>query len=127
MQPRRILVVADERTSDWICRTLKQRGLAVTATAAEDGDQKLKEPAFDLIVVELKTPEAAIFIKQVRNSFRAHETPLLAIGEWGTGQPTLALSSGADAYEPTPIDATRLADAVERILNQRVAVVGMSE
>ena len=43
-------------------------------------------------------------------------------GQRGTSQARtlqLALSQGADAYEPKPVDAARLVDAVERLLGTK--------
>lgn len=127
LQPRRILVIADENLSGSLRKTLEGRGFAVNVAAVRDDLNQEVPFHFDLVVVDLDTGRASNFIEHVRTTFRRNGTPILALGRWGTGQPTLALSSGADAYEPTPIDSKRLTNAVERLLNQRAAVVGMSE
>lgn len=124
MQPRQILIVSDKRSADSFGRTLHQAGFDVAEGTYERASQELLESRFDLIVVDLDHGQGADFIRGVRKIVRLNGTPVLALGSWGTGQPTVALSAGADAFEPTPIDATRLADAVERILNKRAAVVG---
>ena len=66
-------------------------------------------------------------IKRIRTAPTLNSTQVLVVGEWGTGKPTVALSAGADAFEPTGIDAMRVVDAVERLLNKRAAVVGINE
>ena len=45
------------------------------------------------------------------------------MAEWGTGEPTLALSAGADAYEPVGarIGSSRLITAIERLLSRQAA------
>jgi len=40
----------------------------------------------------------------------------LTVAQWGTGQATIALAQGADAFEPKPVEADRLVDAIERLL-----------
>ena len=127
MHPRRILVVADESFSSSLRTTLEKRGFVVAVAIVGDLNQELPASQFDLIVVDLDAGQGADSIRHVRKIVRLKGTPMLALGRWGTGHASLALSAGADAYEPTPIDAVRLADAVERILNKRAAVVGMSE
>jgi hypothetical protein len=46
---------------------------------------------------------------------------LLVIAEWGTGQASLALAQGADAFEPWPIETDRLISAIDRMLHQHAA------
>jgi len=47
----------------------------------------------------------------------------MVIAEWGTGQPMLALSHGADAFEPKPVDEPRLLAAVKRLLRPNMVMV----
>lgn len=128
MQPRRILVVADGASSDSIRQALQQRGFDISATdSCAKAGQQLSESRFDLVLIDLEVAQAAEFITQVRNISSSKGTSVLAIGTWGSGQPTIALTAGADAFEPTPVSAERLVDAVERILHKRAAVVRMNE
>ena len=123
VEPHRILIVSDEAPSRVIRGALEERGFSVTNA----GDRRtayasLLESPFDLVVVDLVQPDCgAEFVGRVRATPKLSETFVLTIAEWGTGQPTLALSQGADAYEPKPIDATRLVSAVERLLYQEKA------
>jgi DNA-binding response OmpR family regulator len=64
------------------------------------------------------------FIKRVRATPQLAGILILIIAEWGTGEPTLALSAGADAYEPNEtkhIDPNRLVTSIERLLHRQVA------
>jgi len=86
----------------------------------------LLESQFDLIVIQSAgSPRDGIeFIKRVRATPRLTGILILVIAEWGTGEPTLALSAGADAYEPNepkPIDPSRLHTSIERLLSRQVA------
>ncbi len=115
---QRILIVSDEAPSSVIRGAFEERGFLVTNA----GDRRaaydsLLESPFDLVVVDLAKAEyGAEFLGRLRATPKLSKTFVLTLAEWGTGQPTLALSQGADAYEPKPIDATRLISAVERLL-----------
>src|SRR2546426_5156709 len=117
---QRILIVSEEAPSRVIRGALEERGFSVTSA----GDHRtayasLLESPFDLVVVDLAKPDyGAEFVGHVCATPKLSKTFVLTLAEWGTGQPTLALSQGADAYEPKPIDATRLVSAVERLLYQ---------
>jgi len=123
VEPQRILIVSDEAPSRVIRGALEERGFSVTNA----GDRRtayasLLESPFDLVVVDLAQPDyGAEFVERVRATPKLSETFVLSVAEWGTGQPTLALARGADAYEPKPIDATRLVSAVERLLQEEKA------
>jgi CheY-like chemotaxis protein len=67
-------------------------------------------------------PDAIDLIVKIRASPELRQTPLLAIADWGTGLPTLALSNGADAFEPKPVAATRLIAAIGRLLDSNRAM-----
>jgi len=87
---------------------------------------RLLKSKFDLIVIESTQParDSIEFIKRVRATQQLAGILILIMAEWGTGEPTLALSAGADAYEPTetkPIDQNRLVTSIERLLHRQVA------
>jgi len=87
---------------------------------------RLLNSKFDLIVIESTQParDSIEFIKRVRATQQLAGILILIMAEWGTGEPTLALSAGADAYEPTetkPIDPNRLVTSIERLLHRQVA------
>ena len=120
---QRILILSDEAPSRVIRGALEERGFSVTnASNRHTAYASLLESPFDLVVVDLAQPDnGAEFVGRLRATPKLSETFVLTLAEWGTGQPTLALSQGADAYEPKPIDATRLVSAVERLLFQAKA------
>jgi DNA-binding response OmpR family regulator len=115
---QRILILSDEAPSRVIRGALEERGFSVTnASNRHTAYASLLESPFDLVVVDLAQPDnGAEFVGRLRATPKLSETFVLTLAEWGTGQPTLALTQGADAYEPRPIDATRLVSAVERLL-----------
>src|SRR5947209_5756199 len=119
-QSQRILLVSDEEADRFLPAALEQRGFEVTVTRdTEEAHHQLLRSEFDLAIIDLAEAINAVeFVRRVRATPKLNKTFLLAIAEWGTGQPTLALSQGADAYEPKPIDAPRLVAAVERLLRQ---------
>ena len=84
---------------------------------------RLLDSHFDLIVIESARPALGgiEFIKRVRATPQLTGILILIMAEWGTGEPTLALSAGADAYEPKPFDASRLITSIERLLSRQVA------
>jgi DNA-binding response OmpR family regulator len=85
--------------------------------------QRLTDSEFDLVVIDLADAPAGIeFIKRVRSMTKSTRTLLLVLVEWGTGGATLALSQGADAYEPKPLDTSRVLASVERLLGGRIAL-----
>jgi DNA-binding response OmpR family regulator len=125
----RVLFVAPQIPDDVTRRTLEKRGLAATY---EDDWQKawgqLVGSDFNLVIAYLGKDEDAInFIRRMRETESMKATPVLAVGEWGTGGPILALSQGADAYEPTPIQAERLATSIERLLTERALAASQTE
>ena len=121
VEPQRILIVSDEAPSSVVRGAFEARGFLVTSA----GDHRtaytsLLESPFDLVVIDLAQPDCgAEFVGRVRATPRLSKTFVLTLAKWGTGQATLALSQGADAYESKPIDATRLVSAVERLLHRK--------
>ena len=124
-----ILFVGGAKLDGSVRRRLEQKGFAVSV-AKDSGSafELLAASLIDLVIVELdKRENGANLIRQLREVPGTRATRLLAIAEWGTGLPTVALAAGADAYEPAPIDPERLIDAVQRVLHKRAAVVGMND
>ena len=120
---QQILIVSDHTPEESTRATLEQRGFAVTlAPDLESAYGQLLGSVFDLVIVDVAhAPEGVEFVRRLRATPRLNQTFVLTLAEWGTGQTTLALTAGADSFEPKPIDATRLVAAVERLLRQRVA------
>lgn len=126
---RRVLFVAPQIPDEVTRRTLENRGLAATyENNWQDAWGQLADAEFSLVIADLGRDEDAInFIRRMRATERTKAMPVLALGEWGTGGPTLALSQGADAYEPTPIQAESLATSIERLLTERARAASPTE
>jgi DNA-binding response OmpR family regulator len=86
----------------------------------------LLDSHFDLIVIESDgaARDNIEFIKRVRATPQLAGILILIVAEWGTGEPTLALAAGADAFEPIdaqPFDPSRLIPSIERLLGRQMA------
>ena len=123
-----ILFVGGAKLDGSVRHRLEQNGFGVSAVkGSAPAIAQLTDSLIDLVIVNLdETEDGARLIKQLREVLGTKATRLLAVAEWGTGVPTVALAAGADAYEPAPIDPDRLVDAVRRALHKRAAVVGMN-
>jgi DNA-binding response OmpR family regulator len=98
----------------------------VAASDFTEAYAQLLDSIFDLIVIESTERSASSieFIRRVRATQQLAGILILMLAEWGTGEPTLALSAGADAYEPNetkPINSNRLVTSIERLLHRQVA------
>lgn len=121
----RILVVSNSRVGS-LRRSLNARGFAVTfeQNPREAFDQ-LTRSSFDVVVIDsISTTDACEVIKRIRRVATFKAIPIVVFGEWGTGQPSLALSAGADAFEPAPVEAARLVEAITRLPKRRAAAAG---
>jgi CheY-like chemotaxis protein len=123
-RPQRIIIVGDDAAERNLIRgALEERGFAVTVVG--DGVTAVRElfkSNFDLVVMNLATADDSVELtKQIRARPDLANTLLLVIAEWGTGQASLALAQGADAFEPWPIETDRLISAIDRMLHQHAA------
>lgn len=120
----RILIVSDDVQYDFMRAAVEARGFEVTVAHDHEGaHRRLLESPFDLVVIDIaETSRDIAFIQRLRVTPKLSKIFVLALGEWGTGQPTLALSQGADAYEPKPVNTERLIASVERMLRRQRAV-----
>lgn len=121
---QQILIVSEDVGSERLRSALADRGFEVTiAENAATGYDSLVASGYDLVVAVLEDPVAGVnLIQRIRAEVRLERLLVLAVAEWGTGQATLALAEGADAFEPKPIDADRLVKAVERLLRPSMAM-----
>jgi DNA-binding response OmpR family regulator len=128
-QSRHILFVSRELLDEATHRALEERGwLLALVPDLEPAYRRLNKTQFDLVILDLtKSTDGISFLKRVREAELTKAIPVLVLGEWGTGAPSLALSQGADAYEPKPIQAERLATSIERLLTERAVAVGWNE
>jgi DNA-binding response OmpR family regulator len=120
----RILIVSADAQFDFMRAAVEARGFEVTVAHDHEGAyRRLLESFFDIVVIDLAEASRAIeFIQRLRVTPKLSKLFVLALGEWGTGQPTLALSQGADASEPKPVNTERLIAAVERMLRPELVV-----
>ena len=120
MAVKKILIVEDDdETRELMCQALARQGYEVTT--AEDG-VKGYELALslrpDLIITDIYMPAAdgAHLLRHVRDTPELAATPVIVSTGYGTGGATLALSQGADAYEPKPVRPDNLLATVRRLL-----------
>lgn len=120
----RILIVSGDARFVSTCDTLGGRRFTVeTATDFKTAFSGLLNSPFDALIINLaKGTEGIDFIKRVRNNPKLSSIPILVTTKWGTGYATLALSAGADAYEPAAYDAEALMAALKRLLTRAHAV-----
>jgi CheY-like chemotaxis protein len=123
---QRILFVSNARLRDSLGYSMNARGFAMTfeQSSCEAFDQ-LARSSFDIVVIDLiSTADAGELIERIRRIATLRAIPIVVVGEWGTGQPSLALTDGADAFEPAPINAARLIEAIARLPKTRAAAAG---
>jgi DNA-binding response OmpR family regulator len=120
----RILIVSDEQRNRFVCESFAQDGFAATITEDErEGYGQLLESKFDLVIVDLRDATKGLgLIKQIRANPELRKLLILTVAEWGTGQGTMALSQGADGFEPGPFDGKRLLMAVTRLLRPNLTM-----
>ena len=120
---QQILILSDGAPEEFPCGAFEQRGFGVTlAHDAEKAYGQLLGSAFDLVIVDVASAQTGVdFVKRLRATPKLSRTFVLTIAAWGTGQATVALTEGADAFEAKPLTPDRLIGAVERLLRQRVA------
>ncbi len=120
---QRILFVSDVVFDQRLRPALEERRFEITQADPARALTQLTDDTFDLLIINLREPgEAVDLLKAVRAETRLHNLQTLLIAEWGTGQPTLGLSQGADAFEPAPIEVPRLIAAVEKLLRPRLVM-----
>jgi CheY-like chemotaxis protein len=128
-ESKRILIVSNN--ADFPRGELERRHLElkITNDCATAFDVLVGAP-FDLVVVDFARARDGIeFIRRVRNTPQLAGILILMMADWGTGEPTLALSAGADAFEPDEgktIDPSRLITSIERLLSRRVAAAKLT-
>jgi DNA-binding response OmpR family regulator len=122
IESQRILLVSDAGNSR-MRRVLEKHGFKVSLANCQNADKHLAKVLPDLLIIDLADPtEAVELIRRVRGTVQSKNLLVMAVAEWGTGQATLSLSHGADAFEPKPIDGPRLVAAVEKLLIPRMVL-----
>lgn len=123
---QRILFVGNARLRDSLGYSLNARGFAVTfEQSSYEAFDQLARSSFDIVVIDLiSTADANKLIERIRRIVTLRAIPIVVVGEWGTGLPSLALTAGADVFEPAPINAARLIEAMARLPQTRAAAAG---
>jgi DNA-binding response OmpR family regulator len=124
--PRILIVAPDDDQRAAITKALARDFELTDAADFSRASAVLLESPFRLIVIKSagSIEEEVAFIKSVRAAEQLAGILILVLAEWGTGEPTLALSAGADDFEPDgpgPTDAVRLHTSIERLLGRQVA------
>jgi len=121
----RILFVGRRDQSEPWMQNLAARRFSVMATEDwQRGLDELTRSDFALVVIDLVSARDGIeLIKPMRGLVTLRRIPILVVGEWGTGLPSLAMSAGANAYEPT-MDAAQVIGSVERLVHTKAAAAG---
>ena len=124
-----ILFVSRDHPDDETRRLLESRGFQMTMLDdVTKASQSINERRLSAIVLDVRIGSDAIdFIQSIRGDEYPRQLPVLAIGEWGTGEPTLALSAGADGFEPTPLQPERLLTSIERLIMKRGLAAGAND
>jgi len=116
----RILIVEDDDVArELLCQALTREGYEVTV--AEDGLKGYELATSlrpDLIITDIFMPAAdgAHLLRRVRDTAELAATPVVVVTGYGSGGAALALSQGASAYEPKPIQPESLLATVRRLL-----------
>jgi DNA-binding response OmpR family regulator len=119
---QRIMFVTDSAPDERLIAALQEHGFAVSRATRLVAAEASPIPP-DLIVLDvLDAYEGLERLKEIRGGAELKNALVLVLADWGTGQATLALANGADAFEPKPIDAKRLIAAVERLLRPRLVM-----
>ena len=117
------MFVTDSAPDERLIAALEEHGFAVSTETQSPGGIKASPTPPDLIVLDVRDAHDGLErLKEIRAKSVLQTASLLVLAEWGTGQATLALANGADAFEPKPIDAKQLIAAVERFLRPRLVM-----
>jgi len=118
---KKILVVEDDEVARELMRlTLERQGYEVaTAEDGMGGYEAAVRVRPDLIITDIQMPVAdgVHLVRRVRDTPEIAATPILVTTGYGTGNATLSLTQGADAYEPKPLEPDALLATVRRLLS----------
>jgi CheY-like chemotaxis protein len=117
---RKIVVIEDDEVARELMRlTLVRRGYEVgTAEDGVRGYEEIMRLRPDLIITDISMPAAdgVHLVRHVRDTPEVAAIPILITTGFGTGNATFALTQGADAYEPKPINPESFLATVARLL-----------
>jgi CheY-like chemotaxis protein len=115
-----VLVIEDDEIArELMKKALERRGLNVCV--AEDGLKGFElalQCLPDLIVTDIAMPGAdgVHLIRRIRDSNLMADVPILVTTGFGSGSATFALTQGANAFEPKPLDPQSFMATVDRLL-----------
>lgn len=114
-----ILIFSDYALDEIARNALEQCGYSISvAYDADKAYDHLLSAPFDLVIIDVARAQKGVeFVKRLRATPKLSRILVLTISAWGTGQATLALTAGADAFESKPMIPERLVTAVERLLS----------
>jgi formate/nitrite transporter len=119
----RILVIDDEKiVSESLRKTLAQRDFEIdTAQSGREGLEKVKKKPFDLMLVDLKMPDAngLDLIQQIKEE-QPEAVVVMITGYPEVGTATQALKTGAFDYIPKPFTPEEISSVVEKALIAKV-------
>ena len=122
------MFITDSTPDGGLIAALEEHGFAVAIETQSAGGIETSLTPPDLIVLDvLDAYEGLERLKKIGARPDLKTAPVLVLAEWGTGQATLALANGADAFEPKPIDSTRLIAAVETFLRPRLVMTAAGQ
>jgi DNA-binding response OmpR family regulator len=125
---QRIMFVTGSAPDERLIAALEGHGFAVSTETQRPIEIEASLTAPDLIVLDVRDAyEGLELLKEIKTRRDLKTASVLVLAEWGTGQATLALANGADAFEPKPIDATRLSAAVNRFLRPRLVMTAAAK
>ena len=114
-----LLVEPDDRIRVTFQVVLKREGFVVLeATNAVDALEQVREAEPELVVTDMRLPRSsgAKLIRTIRAEAGASPVHVLALGPETTRRE--ALSSGANAFQPTPVAAENLVKAVTTLIGR---------
>ncbi len=117
---KKIVVIEDDDVARELMRMVLERN-SYQVSVAEDGLRgydEIMRVRPDLIITDISMPAAdgVHLVRRVRDTPEVAATPILITTGFGTGNATFALTQGADAYEPKPIDPESFLSTVARLL-----------
>ena len=126
---QRITLISDSRVDNDLLDQLRAQGFDVVSEPATAANERLVALAPDLLLLEIADASAGIeILRRLRSDDELRQTTIMVIAEWGTGQATVALANGADAFERKPIRASQLVAAVGKLLRPTLAMTaGLTE
>ena len=117
---KKIVVIEDDDVARELMRMVLERHTYQVSTAEDGlrGYDEIMRVRPDLIITDISMPAAdgVHLVRHVRDTPEVSATPILITTGFGTGNATFALTQGADAYEPKPVDPESFLATVARLL-----------